>query len=125
VEFFELLPPLLLDVAEHPKELSHFPVKELVVIIDYALQVFHPLPHCFHGLKALIDGHEKIRYGVAACRTTHGVLSKKVIIAVITSRRWDHHCHWDLLRTGASEDRWMVAPWCDEFLTTWCGLTLG
>jgi hypothetical protein len=19
----------------------------------------------------------------------------------------------------------MVAPWCDEFLTTWCGLTLG
>jgi hypothetical protein len=29
------------------------------------------------------------------------------------------------LRTGASEDRWMVAPWCDEWLTTWCGLTLG
>jgi hypothetical protein len=29
------------------------------------------------------------------------------------------------LRTGASNDRWMVAPWCDEWLTTWCGLTLG
>jgi hypothetical protein len=28
------------------------------------------------------------------------------------------------LRTGASEDRWMVAPGCDEWLTTWCGLTL-
>jgi hypothetical protein len=28
------------------------------------------------------------------------------------------------LRTGASEDRWMVAPWCDEWLTTWCRLTL-
>jgi hypothetical protein len=29
------------------------------------------------------------------------------------------------LRTGASEDQCMVAPWCDEWLTTWCGLTLG
>jgi hypothetical protein len=29
------------------------------------------------------------------------------------------------LRTGVSEDRWMVAPGCDEWLTTWCGLTLG
>jgi hypothetical protein len=29
------------------------------------------------------------------------------------------------LRTGASEDWWMVAPGCDEWLTTWCGLTLG
>jgi hypothetical protein len=29
------------------------------------------------------------------------------------------------LRTRASEDRWMVAPCCDEWLTTWCGLTLG
>jgi hypothetical protein len=29
------------------------------------------------------------------------------------------------LRTGASEDWWMVAPGCDECLTTWCGLTLG
>jgi hypothetical protein len=29
------------------------------------------------------------------------------------------------LRTGASEDRWMVAPGCDEWLTTWCELTLG
>jgi hypothetical protein len=29
------------------------------------------------------------------------------------------------LRTGASEDPWMVAPWCDEWLTTWCRLTLG
>jgi hypothetical protein len=29
------------------------------------------------------------------------------------------------LRIGASEDRWMVAPGCDEWLTTWCGLTLG
>jgi hypothetical protein len=29
------------------------------------------------------------------------------------------------LRIGASEDRWMVAPWCDEWLTTWCGLILG
>jgi hypothetical protein len=29
------------------------------------------------------------------------------------------------LRTRASEDRWMVAPGCDEWLTTWCGLTLG
>jgi hypothetical protein len=29
------------------------------------------------------------------------------------------------LRTGASEDQWMVAPDCDEWLTTWCGLTLG
>jgi hypothetical protein len=23
------------------------------------------------------------------------------------------------------EDRWMVASWCDEWLTTLCGLTLG
>jgi hypothetical protein len=22
-------------------------------------------------------------------------------------------------------DRWMVASCCDEWLTTWCGLTLG
>jgi hypothetical protein len=29
------------------------------------------------------------------------------------------------LRTGASEDWWMVAPGCDEWLKTWCGLTLG
>jgi hypothetical protein len=29
------------------------------------------------------------------------------------------------LRTSASEDRWMVAPGCDEWLTTWCGVTLG
>jgi hypothetical protein len=29
------------------------------------------------------------------------------------------------LRIEASEDRWMVAPGCDEWLTTWCGLTLG
>jgi hypothetical protein len=29
------------------------------------------------------------------------------------------------LRTEASEDRWMAAPGCDEWLTTWCGLTLG
>jgi hypothetical protein len=29
------------------------------------------------------------------------------------------------LRTGASEDRWMITPGCDEWLTTWCGLTLG
>jgi hypothetical protein len=29
------------------------------------------------------------------------------------------------LRTGASEDRWMAAPGYDEWLTTWCGLTLG
>jgi hypothetical protein len=29
------------------------------------------------------------------------------------------------LRAGASEDRWLVAPGCDEWLTTWCGLTLG
>jgi hypothetical protein len=29
------------------------------------------------------------------------------------------------LRTEASEDQWMVAPWCDEWLTTWCGLTPG
>jgi hypothetical protein len=28
-------------------------------------------------------------------------------------------------RTGASEDWWMVAPQCGEWLTTWCGLTLG
>jgi hypothetical protein len=28
------------------------------------------------------------------------------------------------LRTGASEDRWMVDPGCDEWLTAWCGLTL-
>jgi hypothetical protein len=31
----------------------------------------------------------------------------------------------NLLRTRASEDQWMVTPWCDEWLTTWCGLTLG
>jgi hypothetical protein len=29
------------------------------------------------------------------------------------------------MRTGASEDQWMVAPSCDEWLTTWCGLILG
>jgi hypothetical protein len=28
------------------------------------------------------------------------------------------------LRTGASEDWWMVALGCDEWLTMWCGLTL-
>jgi hypothetical protein len=35
--------------------------------------------------------------------------------------------HFDhgYVRTGASEDRWMVAPICDEWFTTWCGLTLG
>jgi hypothetical protein len=30
-----------------------------------------------------------------------------------------------LMWTGASEDQWMVAPSCDERLTTWCGLSLG
>jgi hypothetical protein len=35
------------------------------------------------------------------------------------------HSSWGRLRTGASEDRWMVTPLCDEWLTTWCGLTLG
>jgi hypothetical protein len=34
------------------------------------------------------------------------------------------HSSRGILRTGASEDRWMVAPGCDEWLTTWCGLTL-
>jgi hypothetical protein len=29
------------------------------------------------------------------------------------------------LRTGMSEDRWMVALSCDEWLTMWCWLTLG
>jgi hypothetical protein len=29
------------------------------------------------------------------------------------------------LRIGPSEDRWMVAPGYDEWLTTWCALTLG
>jgi hypothetical protein len=29
------------------------------------------------------------------------------------------------LRIRSSEDRWMVAPGCDEWLTMWCGLTLG
>jgi hypothetical protein len=29
------------------------------------------------------------------------------------------------LRTGVSEDRWMVTPRYDDGLTTWCGLTLG
>jgi hypothetical protein len=28
-----------------------------------------------------------------------------------------------LLRTGASYDQWMVSPCCDEWMTTWCGLT--
>jgi hypothetical protein len=23
------------------------------------------------------------------------------------------------------EDRWMIASWCDEWLTTWCGVILG
>jgi hypothetical protein len=30
-----------------------------------------------------------------------------------------------LMRTRASEDQWMVATWCDEWLTMWCELTLG
>jgi hypothetical protein len=72
--------PLLLDIADHPEELPYVPVKELVVVVDYVLQVFHPLPHCFHGLKALVDGREEIRYSMLACRTTHGVLSKRVIV---------------------------------------------
>jgi hypothetical protein len=29
------------------------------------------------------------------------------------------------LRTRASKDWWMITPGCDEWLTTWCGLTLG
>jgi hypothetical protein len=29
------------------------------------------------------------------------------------------------LRTRVSEDWWMVATGCDEWLTTWCGLTPG
>jgi hypothetical protein len=29
------------------------------------------------------------------------------------------------LRTVASKDQWMVAPWCNEWLTTLCGLILG
>jgi hypothetical protein len=29
------------------------------------------------------------------------------------------------LRTGVSEDWWMVTRGCDEWLTTWCGLTFG
>jgi hypothetical protein len=35
------------------------------------------------------------------------------------------HSSRGTLSTGASEDRWMVTPGCDEWLTTWCGLTLG
>jgi hypothetical protein len=30
--------------------------------------------------------------------------------------------HSKQLRSRGSEDQWMVAPWCDEWLT-WCGLT--
>jgi hypothetical protein len=29
------------------------------------------------------------------------------------------------MRIEASEDKWMVAPWCYELLKTWCGLTIG
>jgi hypothetical protein len=36
-------------------------------------------------------------------------------------------CHhgYARMRTRASEDRWMVAPSCDEWFTTWYGQTLG
>jgi hypothetical protein len=37
VEFSTLLAQPLLDVADHPKELPDVAVKELVVIVDYAL----------------------------------------------------------------------------------------
>jgi hypothetical protein len=41
-----------------------------------------------------------------------------------------HMCVVNTLTKGeiedrAPEDRWMVAPSCDELLTTLCGLTLG
>jgi hypothetical protein len=40
---------------------------------------------------------------------------------------WNHliQLGQQTLRTGASENRWMVAPGYDEWLTTWCGLTFG
>jgi hypothetical protein len=33
-------------------------------------------------------------------------------------------CVANALIKGETEDRWMVAPGCDECLTTWCGQTL-
>jgi hypothetical protein len=38
---------------------------------------------------------------------------------------WLPVCVVNALIKGDIEDRWMVAPGCDEWLTTWCGLTLG
>jgi hypothetical protein len=35
------------------------------------------------------------------------------------------HSSTGRLRIGAFEDQWMVAPSYDEWLATWCGLTLG
>jgi hypothetical protein len=36
-----------------------------------------------------------------------------------------HSCRANEVRNRVSEDRWMVAPSYDEWLTMWCGLTFG
>jgi hypothetical protein len=48
------------------------------------------------------------------------VISELVTMCVLLM-----HSSRGRLRNGASEDRWIVDPWSDEWLTRWCGLTLG
>jgi hypothetical protein len=60
-------------------------VKELVVILDYVLQVLHTLLHRFHGLEIFIDRRVEIRDGLTASSTTHRMQSEGVVVAIIST----------------------------------------
>jgi hypothetical protein len=67
-----------------PKSLRMFR-EELVVVINYALQILHTLPHRLHGLETFVDRCVEIRDGVMASRTTHWVQPERVVIARVSA----------------------------------------
>jgi uncharacterized membrane protein len=77
--------PLASHVPDHAKEFAHVAVKELVVVLNYALQILQTLLHRLHGLETFVDRRVEIRDGVTASHTTHQMQSKWVIIAIVST----------------------------------------
>jgi hypothetical protein len=85
VEISTILAPLFLHVAGHPEELPNISIKELVVIVDYTLQILHSLPHRSLILETLLDRRIEVRYGVTSSRTTYWVHSKWVVVVGVAA----------------------------------------
>jgi hypothetical protein len=77
--------PLSYHVPDHAKEFAHVADKELVVVFNYALQIFQTLLHRLHGLETFVDRRVEIRDGVTASRTTHRMQSEWVVIAIVST----------------------------------------